>query len=97
MSAKKASAVFSGKRKASREVFEDAERNMADDSHIFCGMVFPDTAVVLLEGHIQAPMERSCPFLIWRIWIGYYNFLFPGRLSTMGNRLFSRFEERKDL
>ncbi len=53
-----AATTFSGKRKVSRVVFEDVERNMADDSHIFCGMIFPDTTVVLMKGHIQAPMER---------------------------------------
>jgi len=51
-------AAFSGKGKVSRAAFEDIESNMAGDSHISCGMIFPDTAVVLMEGHIQAPMER---------------------------------------
>ncbi len=53
-----AAAAFSGKRKVSRVAFEDIESNMADDSHIFCGMIFPDTTVVLMEGHIQTPVER---------------------------------------
>jgi len=53
-----AAAAFSGKRKVNRVVFEDIKSNMADDSHIFRGMILPDTAVILMEGHIQAPMER---------------------------------------
>ncbi len=53
-----AAAAFSGKRKISRVAFKDVERNMADDSHIFCGIIFTDTTVVLMKGHIQAPMER---------------------------------------
>jgi len=53
-----AAAAFSGKRKVNRVAFEDIESNMADDSHIFHGMILPDTAVILMEGHIQAPMER---------------------------------------
>ncbi len=53
-----AAAAFSGKRKVSRVAFEDIESNMADDSHIFSGMIFPDTTVILMEGHIQTPMER---------------------------------------
>ncbi len=53
-----AAPAFSGKGKISRVSFEDVERNMADDSHIFCGIIFPDTAVILMKGHIQAPMER---------------------------------------
>ncbi len=53
-----AAATFSGKRKASGVAFEDIESSMSDNSHIFCGMIFPDAAVVLMKGHIQAPMER---------------------------------------
>ncbi len=53
-----ATAAFSGKGKVNRIAFKDIERNMADNSHIFCGMIFPNTAVVFVEGHIQAPMER---------------------------------------
>jgi len=53
-----AAAAFSGKRKISREAFENLERNMADDSHIFRGMIFPDTTVVLMKGDIQTLMER---------------------------------------
>jgi len=53
-----AATAFSGKRKVSRVAFADDERDMADDSHIFCGMIFSDTTVVLMKGHIQAPMKR---------------------------------------
>ncbi len=58
-------AAFSGKGKVNRIAFEDIESNMADDSHIFCGMIFPNTAVVFVEGHIQAPMERILDALMF--------------------------------
>ena len=31
---------------------------MTHDSHVFCGMVFADTAVIFFERHIQTPVQR---------------------------------------
>jgi len=45
-----ATAAFSGKKKVNRIAFEDIESNMADDNHMFCGMIFPNMAVVLICG-----------------------------------------------
>jgi len=52
--------AFSGKRKISRVGFEDVERDMADDSHIFCGIIFPDTAVALVNTIPKARRPAHC-------------------------------------
>ena len=40
--------AFSDKGDVGRVIFENIERNMPNNCHIFCGMVFPNTAVILL-------------------------------------------------
>ena len=50
--------AFAGKADLCGVVFEDIQRHMTHNSHILCRMVFPDPAVILSEGHIQAPMQR---------------------------------------
>ena len=50
-------AAFSGEGDIDRVIFEDIESNMSNNCHIFCGMLFSDTAIILMKGHIQTPME----------------------------------------
>ena len=49
----RATTAFSGEGDVDGVIFEDIESNMSDNSHIFSGMIFPDTAVILMKGHIQ--------------------------------------------
>ena len=45
-------AAFSGKGYIHRIVFEDIQGDMTNNSHILCGMIFTDAAVVLVECHV---------------------------------------------
>lgn len=53
-----AAAAFSGKADFCGVFFEDIERNMPNDHHVFRRVILPDPAVVLPEGHIQTPGKR---------------------------------------
>ena len=64
-----AATAFSGKGDVGGVIFEDIASNMSNNGHIFSGMIFPDTAVILMKGPIQTPMEEvlNAPMFTYRI------------------------------
>jgi hypothetical protein len=48
---------FSGKADFFGVLFQNVQSKMANHGHIFCRVILSDPTMILVERHIQAPME----------------------------------------